>query len=77
MSSNLMWKPIRDDGESLPDSLKFALRKRFGNGTIKEAELDSDDISYLTGLADCGIVGANELIDLIEKHGKVSIWEQF
>lgn len=73
MSASLYWEPAaRQRSKPLPDALKFALRKRY-NG---EAVLDRHDVPYLEGLRDADVEGAQDLIDLIEKHDAVRIWEE-
>lgn len=74
MSSTLTWKPKASRG-SLPDELKHALKKRFGDpiDTIATAT----DIDFLRGLAAANIKGATKLIDLIEKHVEVEIQEEW
>lgn len=75
MSSTLYWVPVVQTGKSLPDELKYALRKKFG-GYICNTRLLSGHIEYLNGLRDAGTKGAQELIDAIEKHGEIEISEE-
>lgn len=82
MSSNLMWRPARPPKSgSLPKDLKFKISKRLwgtdGSCGDGEATVTESDIPYLEGLADAGISGAAELIELIRKHGEVVLWHQF
>jgi len=81
MSSTLKWETL-DKGKSLDDDLKFLLRKRYGS-TV-DAILDREDLLYLQGLLDATSEGQQltgghirGLIDLIEKHERIHVWEQF
>ena len=71
-----MWKPNTRSGHDLPDALKFVLRDKMG---LMEGEriFDHGNISYLSGLRDAGVEGAQELIDAIEKHDEVVVWLQY
>lgn len=74
MSSNLYWKPVMKESNDLPDELKYALQKRY-EGYIEGTILEYDDISYLEGLRDAGVKGAQDLIEAIKQHDLVRIWE--
>lgn len=78
MSSTLMWQPIREPGGCLPDELKKVISRRLwgtdGSCGIGVAPVDRSDISYLEGLRDGGVKGADELIKLIRKHDKIQLW---
>lgn len=74
MSYNLYWMPVVDpDYKSLPDALKFKFRDLFGYPV--DRELDNAAIPQLRALEVCKVEGAKELIELIEKHGSVRVWE--
>ena len=76
MSANLKWEPAKREAGDLPDGLKFALRDKrgmFQSGDGRE-RFDESDLNYLRGLMDAGIEGAQELIELIEKHEAVELW---
>lgn len=77
MSSNLVWTPVKEYSGILDDELKFALKNsdRF-NQTI-DRNFDESDLSYLRGLKDGGVKGADKLIKLIEKHKIVHVEEQW
>lgn len=76
MSSSLQGKPVLpSESDDYGPSLKFALRKRYGE-PIK-AVLDSNDIPYLQGLGDAGLHDASKLIALILIHGKYEVWEEY
>lgn len=71
MSSTLTWKPVKSKG-SLPDELKWALEKGdLFNGV--EGIYGENCLSYLRGLRDGGVKGADKLIKLIEKYGEVEL----
>ena len=74
MSQNLYWKPVvPNQGHDLPDALKYKLRDKYdlyGSPSV----LGMRDVGYLSGLADCGIEGASELMEAIEKNGEVEVY---
>lgn len=84
MSTSLYWRPVPVDpsGTSLPYGLKKAVARRFWDhdGSLygDPAELTADDLPYLEGVRDGGgeevAAGAQQLIDAIEKHGRVEIF---
>lgn len=83
MSSTLFWAPvpIPPTGYQLADSLKFVLRKRFGQENLYESEggvvLNSAAMSYLEGLEDAGVEGVTDLIEAIKKHNTVRVYEEY
>lgn len=77
MSSSLRWKPEQKPRGSLSTAVKFALRKRTGGQLNDEIVLTAADIPYFEGLRDADVEGAEEVIKLIELHGKIFVWEQF
>ena len=76
MSSTLRWRPTHTSGNDLPYELKRALHKRTDGEPVK-GEFTEASIQYLQGLRDGGVVGADKLIEAIEKHGSVEVWEEF
>lgn len=87
MSSTLHWRPTNYKGEHLGDTLKFPLRSWLdGNhgGIISDwTEIGRSAIPWLEGLiAGAGSksqtgLEAQELIDLLHKHGAVEIREVY
>ncbi len=75
MLSNLYWEPLLT-GKLLPKELKLALSKRVG-GSIVDRDYDESDLEFLDGLRIGGISGAATLMDLINKHGAVHVFERF
>lgn len=76
MSTNLYWNPVLPEtGECLTLELKWALRKRYDGIDFVDMTLDCTDISYLKGLKDAGLEGAQKLIDGIETHGEIRVKE--
>lgn len=76
MSSNLTARPTNPRGGlSLSTELKFALRKRLSEPV--DNIIDFEIIPYLEGLCDAGVKDAGELVAYIEKHGEVSVKEEF
>lgn len=78
MSSTLVWRKIIvvPANNSLPDQLKYILRKRFGGGNYPEI-LDRTDLRYLEGLADAGVDGAEDLRAAIIEYDEVEILEEY
>jgi len=74
MSATLYCEPVQKDFSSLPDELMFALRKRFSLG-LDGYVFGYSEIQYLQALADQEIDGATKLMDLIEQHGKVRVFQ--
>lgn len=69
-----MWRPAHGYASvacSFP--LKNALREEFGNGTRR---LDRSALSFLRGLRAAEVNGAAELMELIEKHDEIEVWEE-
>lgn len=74
MSQSLYWKPVvPQEGNDLPDALKFKLRDKY-DLDANPSVLGMRDVGYLSGLADCHIDGASELMEAIEKHGEVEVY---
>ncbi len=72
MGSSLYWKPvIRSENKSLDDGLKRALEKRYD--LWKARIFNESDVPYLQGLYDAGVMGAKDLLDLINIHGEVEL----
>ncbi len=72
MSTNLYWKPIIEDGNDLPDALKFKLREEY-NLPYRMTECD---LPFLKGLMVCDVEGAKQLFGAISKHGEVEVYER-
>lgn len=76
MSTSIRWQPT-GSGKGLKSNysfpLKDALREEYGHGA---KTLDSDDLPFLRGLRAAKIDGANELIELVEKHESIDVWEE-
>ena len=75
MSSYLNWEPVDRPKGTLPDELKFALRKRFREPV--DTTMHNSSVPYLEGLRDAGVKGAQALLDAIEKHGEVTVKEEY
>jgi len=75
MSANLCWRSVSRSRNSLPDALKFILRDKY---RLEGAQIwDIGNVSYLRGLADANVEGAQELIDAITKHNEVELWLEY
>ena len=83
MSTRLYWRPVPKDPPpyDVPADVENALRRRywetdFSTPRYEPVDLDKSDVSWLEGLRDAGLRGANELIDAIRKHGTIRLtWE--
>lgn len=73
MSSTLKWRPL-GGGKALPTALKFALDKR---GWSYPVTIGDGELSYLQGLCDAGVEGAETLLAAIEKHGEVELTKEY
>lgn len=74
MSTSLYWRPTGGRQDLDHDySLKEALREEYGTRTMT---LDADSIPFLRGLRAAKIKGAAFLIEQIDKHGSIEVWEQ-
>ncbi len=76
MSLNLYWRPLAKGQHDLPDALKFILRERFGNGVSFRRVFSATDFDYLRGLTDAKVVGAQDLIEAIERWDQVEVWTE-
>ena len=81
MSSTLMWRPVVPvEGYRLPFELKKTLSRKLWDtdGSIGggEAGMTEADIPYLEGLRDAGVKGADELIEILRKHGAIVLWHE-
>jgi hypothetical protein len=77
MSSTLVYEPVViQKNFGLDDELKFVLRKAFSDGRVNLV-FSQKDTDYLRGLRDAGIKGANELIDAINEHEQVRVYEEY
>lgn len=74
MSATLYWKPVSKENNSLSDELKFALRKKYNAAKVV---MGYGEIPYLEGLLHAGIEDAKDLIDAIEQHEEVEVWESY
>jgi hypothetical protein len=80
MTSSLIWKPVvQPESHYLGDQLKFILRKKYGNPV--DYRFDISDIAFLEGIVLSGSHGAEKeaqiLINLIEKHDKIDVVEEY
>lgn len=75
MSTNIHWEPADRKKNRVGDlQLKSVLRKRYG---LHERQIISgEDLYYLHGLRDAGVVGAEELIEAIGKYGRIVISDE-
>lgn len=79
MSSNIFWRPsnpdkARTDLGKKDDQLKLILREEFGyplNETFYK-----EDIPLFQGMLMAGVLDARKVIEHIEKHESINIWEE-
>ncbi len=76
VSSNLAWKPKETAAGYLPDRLKYVLAVRYGDRLTDGIAFSNANIQYLKGLMDAGVEGTGQLIDLIDKHGEIIVFEE-
>ena len=76
MSSTLTWEPQHREKDSLPDELKFVLRKQCSDGYV-DIRMSESDLAYLRGLRDAGVKGAQTLIEAIEKYESIIVREEY
>ena len=72
MSQNLYWRPSFNKGKSLSGDLKFTLR----NCGKSNYRFSVSDIQFLEGLHAAGIEDAIKLINAIEKHDHIDVYEE-
>lgn len=78
MSSNLYWRPVNTNQGWLDSDLKFALREYLSVAYIDSLVIGEETLPWLRGVVDSrgqGHGAAANLIKLIEKHGRIEIWE--
>jgi hypothetical protein len=83
MSRSLYWRLIPKTPEPMdvPADVVDALRSRYweddwGRPRHEPTDLDKRDVSWLEGLRDAGLEGANELIIAIFDHDTIRLtWE--
>lgn len=83
MSRSLHWRPVPPPpvDNQLDTGLMFKLESYLFHDHWEynipyeiDPAKDHGLIGYLRGLADGGVEGADELLGLIGKHGKIQIW---
>jgi len=75
MSTSLLWRPVRGS-KTVPNygsALKNALREEYGDG---DKVLTMASVAFIRGLRAAEVDGAAALIELIEKHGEIVVWEE-
>jgi hypothetical protein len=82
MSRSMHWRPVPPPpvDNQLDTDLMFHLEKHLFhdhweyNSGYEITTNDTSLISFLQGLAACGVEGAQELIKLVFEHKKIVIW---
>jgi hypothetical protein len=77
MTSTLKWRPVVKYSGSLPDELKYVLRKRNDGERLHDVEYGEEDLEYLVGLYHANIDGADKLYKTIKKHGRIILTETY
>ncbi len=74
MTSNIYWEPERPrKGKALDTQLKFVLRERFDF----PIQLDSGNRDYFLALTDANVKDADKIVEAIDTHGEIRIWEEW
>ena len=71
MSATLKWRPATQ-GRTLPDALRFALER--SERSKSQTVFDAADIPYFQGPADAGVDGAKSILEAIDKHDVVELF---
>lgn len=70
MSTSLVWQvKKKSDYRSLPCALKWIIERKWSFPCV----VTVNDIPYLEGLNDCGVEGAEYLIDLIRQYEEIEL----
>lgn len=72
MSTNLMWKPVVKDQNYIGSEIRDLIIKKYGY----KSKLSYQDLEYLKGLRDAGKEEASDLIDAINEHEEIEVWEE-
>jgi hypothetical protein len=79
MTSNLRAEPKNRGKLELGTSLKFALRKRYGQPI--DTDMDESDLNFIEGLIAAGhselIADAQKLYQYITRHERIHIKEEY
>ena len=75
MSSTLIWEPLNRKKKDLPDEIKYILRKKYGEPI--NIVLRENDIGYLQGIKDAGVLSIEILINAIEKYQEILVQEEW
>ena len=75
MSSTLIWEPLNRKKKDLPDEIKYILRKKYGEPI--NIVLRENDIGYLQGIKDAGVLSIEILINAIEKYQEIVVQEEW
>ncbi len=78
----MYYRPVKPDGKSLDDQLKFVLRDQLGSSNIRDHHfVGTNFIDFLKGYIagtphDKARIDAQKLIDCLEKYQQIEIWEE-
>ncbi len=73
MSCALYWRPVAKNRKRVGDSaLRQAIEDEFG----RECRLNGDALPFLRGLVAANVDGAKALIEAIEKHADIELWQE-
>jgi hypothetical protein len=76
MSSSLVWQIVSPKNQYLSDEVKFWAREYYEENIVNVA-LNHHDLPVLRAAKIAGVVGMQDLIDLIEAHGEIRIKEEW
>ena len=74
MSTDLYWIKPDPKKQPLPDELKMALRKRYGNPV--QVTLTKNSIPYLHGLQDAGVHVPIAIFNAIQAYEEILLGEE-
>lgn len=74
MSSSMYWEPVDRRKHVIPFELKHVIIRKW---ECMPKVLNANDLDYLNGLADGGIISVIRLIEAIEKYGAIELTEEF
>jgi hypothetical protein len=83
MSSTLFYKPVVKNAKSLPDSIKFILKKYFSDfdnwdGDCRTISFETMDKGYFRGVKDNSseevAKDIEQFLSILEKHGEIQVY---
>lgn len=69
MSTSAYWKPVAENSDSFTNEMKHALERGYGS----HFTLDAKDLSWLEGVRDAGVKGAEDVIEAVLKYESIEV----